>query len=216
MKRFCLLIVLVFPALVAAEASRIIVSSGQRDIVSMTELDPHEIASENLADVVRNIYDTLYDIQKDGSLTESLVERCEVKNLEEDVEYNVTMDIVCKIKKGIYFHDGLELKPDDVVFSILRVKNSRTISANFNFITNVETVAPDSVHFLLSYNADGMENTSAWLFEKFKRVLARFGYIVRADYLLVVLVGHWSILLVLVRFILRIGNCGIPKSPDHK
>ena len=183
MKRFYLLIVLFLPALVlCAEGSRIIVSSGQRDIVSMTELDPHEIAAEHLADVVRNIYDTLYDIQKDGSITESLAERCEVKSVEEDVEYNVTMEIACKIKKGIYFHDGLELKPEDVVFSILRVKNSKTISANFNFITTVDVLPPDSVRFVLSYNADGMENTSAWLFEKFKRVLARFGYIVRADY----------------------------------
>ena len=76
MKRLCLLITFIFPLLVLAQGSRIIVSSGQRDIVSMTELDPHEIAAENLADIVRNIYDTLYDIQRDGSVTESLAERC--------------------------------------------------------------------------------------------------------------------------------------------
>lgn len=182
MKRFCLLITLFFPVLVSAEGSRVIVSSGQRDIVSMTELDPHEIAAENLADVVRNIYDTLYDIQRDGSITEGLVEHCDVKSFNEDVEYNLTMEIICKIKKGIYFHDGLELKPSDVAFSILRAKESKTISSNFNFITTVETIEPNSVRFVLSYNADGMENANAWLFEKFKRVLARFGYIVRADY----------------------------------
>jgi len=182
MKRFCLLIGLVFPVLAAAEGSRIVVSSGQKDIVSMTELDPHEIASEHLADIVRNVYDTLYDIQRDGTVTESLAEHCNVTSFEEDIDYNVTMGIVCKIKSGVYFHDGLELKPEDVVFSILRAKNSRSISANFNFITSVEAVLPDSVHFVLTYNADGMENINAWLFEKFKRVLARFGYIVRADY----------------------------------
>lgn len=182
MKRLCLIFAIAFPALVVAEGKSIIVSSSPKDIITMSELDPHETSNEHLSDITRNIYDTLYDIQKDGSITESLVEHCDVRSFQESIDYNVGMEIVCKIRSGVFFHDGMELVPGDVVFSILRAKNSRTVSSNFSFIKDVQAVSPDSVRFILSYNSEGVDNTAEWLLEKFKRVLARYGYIVRADY----------------------------------
>jgi len=182
MKRSFLIIALIIPSLAVAGVSKITVACGQRDISSMAELDPHELVSENLADIVRNIYDTLYEVKSDGSFTEGLATNCDVRSSQEDVEYNTSMEIVCKIRTGVYFHDGLELTPYDIVFSILRAKNSKTLASPFDFIKDVQVAGTDSVRFILSYKAEGIDDTATWLFEKFKRALARHGYIVRADY----------------------------------
>jgi peptide/nickel transport system substrate-binding protein len=182
MNRFCFILAIVLPSLLVAEGKSVVVSSGQKDIVTMSELDPHEVSNEYLSDIVRNIYDTLYDIQADGSITESLAEHCDVKSFQESVDYNLEMEIICKIRDGVFFHDGVELRPNDVVFSVLRAKNSKTLSSNFSFIKDAQVVPTDSVRFILSYNSGGVDNAAAWLFEKFKRALARYAYIVRADY----------------------------------
>lgn len=180
MKKLCLFIfALSFGVL--ADDNRVIVSSGQQDILSMTELDPHERTSEYLEDITRQIYDTLYTIDKNGNIQESLATSCVVKSFSEDVGANAQMDVVCKIRENIYFHDGLKLTPKDVVFSVSRLKNSSTLSSYLSMIKEV-SLFEDGVKFILKYNVAGIDDPKKWLFERFKRVVARYPYIVRADY----------------------------------
>ncbi|MFH1223090.1 MAG: ABC transporter substrate-binding protein [Pseudomonadota bacterium] len=181
MINFLFIFLLCFGAF-AAEKS-VIVSTGQQDITSMTQLDPHERTPEHLDDINRQIYDTLYEIDESGNVTEGLVSSCHVSSFEEDVESNVEMRVVCKIKKGIYFHDGIELTPRDVVYSILRLKASATLSSYVYIISGVAAMSDgSSVKFTLRYNVKGVQDPQNWLFERFKRMFARYSYIVRADY----------------------------------
>ncbi len=161
---------------------RAVVCTGQKDIVSMWELDPHESLPPHLDDIRKQIYDTLYEADASGNPKESLVEYCNVDSYSEDVETNADMAISCRLRPGIYFHDGNELTPQDVVFSIRRTKSSRTLSAVLDMIKDVQVSGQRDVKFIVKYNVGGIDIPNKWLFERFKRVLARTSYIARRNY----------------------------------
>jgi len=180
-KFYSFMIALFFCAGVFAADNRVVISTGQKDIVSMAELDPHEKISDYLQDITRQIYDTLYEMDENGNVNEGLVDHCDVTSFSEDIDANARMEILCTLKEGIYFHDGVQLRPYDVVFSIMRLKNSATLSSYLNIIRDVYT-SGNGVKFVLRYDVSGLDDPQKWLFERFKRVMARYSYIVRADY----------------------------------
>lgn len=178
---FKLLLVLITPVGLFAQREAV-VCTGQNDIVSMWELDPHEGVPAHLDDIRRQIYDTLYELDPAGNVTEGLVEHCKVDSYSEDVESNAEMSINCRLRSGIFFHDGNELNPHDVVFSIRRIKGSRTLSSEFEMVKDVFISGQKDVKFLLRYNVGGIDMPNKWLFERFKRVMARNSYIGRKKY----------------------------------
>ncbi|MCX6112971.1 MAG: ABC transporter substrate-binding protein [Proteobacteria bacterium] len=161
---------------------RIVVSTGSRDIVSMWQLEPHEKTFPHLDDIRRQIYDTLYEFDEKGNVKESLAESCNISSYNEDIENNVKIIMNCRIRPGVFFHDGVELTSRDVAFSINRLKTSKTLSSYFDIMENC--VAPNnySVTFTLKYKTPDVISPKEWLYERFKRILAKTGYIVRARY----------------------------------
>lgn len=148
----------------------------------MWELDPHEDVPAHLDDIRRQIYDTLYELDVYGEPKESLIESCTVNSYSEDIETNADMIIVCKLRPSIYFHDGTELKPEDVAFSIRRVKTSRTLSASLDMIKDVQIAGQREIRFVIKYNVGGIDIPNKWLFERFKRIMARTSYVARKKY----------------------------------
>ena len=157
----------------------------------MWELDPHEDIPTHLDDIRRQIYDTLYELDVNGEPKESIAEYCSADSYSEDVEANAEMTIVCKIRSGVFFHDGTELIPEDVVFSVNRVKSSRTLSSAVDMIKDVKLAGQKEVTFLVKYNVGGIETPNKWLFERFKRIMARTSYIVRKKHFKDA--GNWAI-----------------------
>ncbi|MEI6079815.1 MAG: ABC transporter substrate-binding protein [bacterium] len=161
---------------------RAVVSAGSKDIVSMWQLEPHEKTFAHLDDIRRQIYDTLFEIDDKGLAKESLAESCTIVSTKEDIENNVNIVLTCKIRTGVFFHDGIELTSKDVEFSINRLKTSKTLSSYYDIMESC--TAPDkyNINFVLKYKAPDVVSTRDWLLERFKRVLATTGYIVRARY----------------------------------
>ena len=159
---------------------RVVVSTGSRDIVSMWQLEPHEKTFPHLDDIRRQIYDTLYDIDGKGELRESLAESCHITSYIEDIENNVKMILSCRIRAGVFFHDGVELTAKDVVFSMNRLKISKTLSSYFNLMEDCVAHDNYNVSFTLKYRTPDVVSPRDWLSERFKRLLASTGYIVRA------------------------------------
>ena len=166
----------------AHPSGRVVVSTGSRDIVSMWQLEPHEKTFPHLDDIRRQIYDTLYDIDEKGNLRESLAESCTITTYIEDIENDVKMIVTCKIRPGVFFHDGVELTAKDVAFSMNRLKRSKTLSSYFNMMQDCVVQDNYNVSFLLKYKTPDVMSPKDWLYERFMRILATTGYVVRARY----------------------------------
>ena len=182
MKKALLLFVCLSFSFYAYAQKKAVVCTGETDITSMWELDPHEDIPAHLDDIRAQIYDTLYEFDKSGEPKESMVESCSVSSYSEDIETNAEMKILCKIRPAIFFHDGTELKSEDIVFSIKRIKTSRTLSATMNMIKDVQIVGQKDVLFTVKYNVGGIDSPNKWLFERFKRILAKHSYVGRKKY----------------------------------
>ncbi len=168
-----------------------IICSGDKDIVSMWELDPHEDIPIHLDDIRRQIYDTLYELDITGEPRESLLEQCLVDSYSEDVTSNAEMQINCKLRPNVFFHDGNPLTTEDIIFSIRRIKSSRTLSSTLDMIKDVRISGQNQIKFIIKYGVAGVDSPNKWLFERFKRILARTSYIVRQKYMEDA--GSWAI-----------------------
>lgn len=103
-------------------------------------LDPHMYNEIPGLTVSRQFYNTLFNREKDGSITPELAESYNYKN---DVELEVVL------KKGVKFHNGEELKADDVVYSFERMRNKPGASIMIEEIKKVEKIDDYKINIVL-------------------------------------------------------------------
>lgn len=98
----------------------------------VTSLDPHQGKETPAVEVTDQIFDTLTNVNLEtGEVEPSIAESWEQTS---DTSYTF------HIRQGIKFHDGSELKAEDVKFSLERAINSAAVSYIVDFIDNVEVV----------------------------------------------------------------------------
>lgn len=102
----------------------------------VTSFDPHIGKETPAVAVTDQIFDTLTTLDEDGEVQPLIAESWEKIS---DTEYEF------KIRKGIKFHDGTEVTPEDVKFSLDRAINSKYVSYIVNFIDKVEVKDDDTV-----------------------------------------------------------------------
>lgn len=100
-----------------------------------TSLDPAGATDMHSANVYNEIFETLLDIDENNKIIPKLAEYTQI----DDVTYEF------KIKKGVKFHNGEELKANDVVFTIKRGIETPVLSSEYGIID------PDSVKALDDY-----------------------------------------------------------------
>lgn len=94
--------------------------------------DPH-ISPPGTQDVIRNfnVFNLLYWYNPDGSALPMLASSC---------ESNATATIwTLKLKSGVTFHDGSALTVDDVIFSLKRIADPKTVAEGRTAIGMIDT-----------------------------------------------------------------------------
>lgn len=102
-------------------------------------LDPVATNDNQSSNVMLQIYEGLVKVDKDGKIQPSLAESYEQID---DVTYQF------KLKKGVKFHNGEELKASDVVFSLKRAIEAPNVTHLF------QTIDIDSVKALDDYTVE--------------------------------------------------------------
>lgn len=101
------------------------------DAISLDPMGSNDNASSK---VNLQIYEGLFDISGEGEVIPLLAESYEV---EDDIKYTF------KLKEGVKFHNGEEMKASDVVFSLKRACNSPNVLHLFNTIDE-DTITAES------------------------------------------------------------------------
>lgn len=109
---------------------------GKKDIIiakeaDATTLDPQAGWDGNSLSVMRQMYNSL--LKLDENLTP-------VPDLAESYEYLSDTEVQFKLKKGVKFHNGEEMKAADVKFSIERAMNSAKVKSFTANIKEIRTV----------------------------------------------------------------------------
>ncbi len=120
----------------SANGKTVVVSIGAKP----KSLDPQLYNSIPDLSVSRQFYNSLLTKESDGSI---------VPELAESYEYKSDKELFVTLKKGIKFHNGAELKADDVVFSFNRMKEKAGASVMLSELDKVEKVDNYSVKFTL-------------------------------------------------------------------
>lgn len=133
--------------------SGMIVSTEPTDIVSSKDsmivvvpadpgsLDPHDSVTQNKHQSTRQIYETLVVYDDNGEL---------IPWLAESWEYVDDCTIDFKIREGVKFHNGDELKASDVVFTLNRLVDDNTVAAmQVNKVDFTKTKATGDYTFTL-------------------------------------------------------------------
>ncbi|MGF6907049.1 ABC transporter substrate-binding protein [Fusobacterium sp. PH5-44] len=110
----------------AAPKDTLIVAQG----ADAKSLDPHATNDQPSSRVNCQIYDRLVEQGNDLTIQGSLAESWEQPD-------NLTT--IFKLRKGVKFHNGEELKSSDVKFTFERMKNSPTVKHIIDSIVSVET-----------------------------------------------------------------------------
>ncbi|WP_293722497.1 ABC transporter substrate-binding protein [uncultured Cetobacterium sp.] len=92
-------------------------------------LDPTMYNEIPSLSIVKQIYNTLFKIDSNGNIVPELVE---------SFEYVTPTELVIKLKKGVKFHNGEELKASDVVFSIKRMTEKPATKVMLDVVQSVE------------------------------------------------------------------------------
>lgn len=103
-------------------------------------LDPtmyNEIPSLSIA---KQIYNTLFQIDENGNV---------VPELAESFEYLTPTELVVKIKKGVKFHNGEELKANDIIFSLNRMLEKPATKVMLDVIEKVEQIDDYTINIRL-------------------------------------------------------------------
>ncbi|MDW7669294.1 MAG: ABC transporter substrate-binding protein [Bacillota bacterium] len=106
-------------------------------------MDPHGTGSLVSMKIVTNIYDTLFKVDPEGNISQQLVENWEES--EDKLTYTF------KLKEGVMFHNGEELKASDAVFSIRRGMESPYAGAIFMSVEGAEEVSEYEFKVNLKY-----------------------------------------------------------------
>lgn len=103
-------------------------------------LDPHMYNEIPGLTVSRQFYNTLFNREKDGSITPELAE---------SYKYNSDTELEVVLKKDVKFHDGTTLTADDVIYSFERMKDKPGASIMIAEIDRVEKVDDLTVKIIL-------------------------------------------------------------------
>lgn len=111
----------------------------------ITDFTPNKLSNYETASILRNINEGLYKIDNQGNLTMGLADSIEVTEIEGYLMY----DIVLKDK--VKFHNGNEIKPEDVQYSFFRYAGlvpevDKTKFDNFKYWVNLLDGAPGSAY----------------------------------------------------------------------
>ncbi|MFR1676684.1 MAG: ABC transporter substrate-binding protein, partial [Fusobacterium sp.] len=132
-----LLISLIFPGCMEkAEEKRVEVPKVEKNLkvafgYKPRSFDPHRHTDSSTLAVTKQIYNNLFALTEDGELVSELVESYEIQ------EDN---SIILNLRKGIYFHDGSELKGKDVENSLKRNMSIPISKVLVEAIEDVETL----------------------------------------------------------------------------
>lgn len=97
-------------------------------------LDPHAVNDVASSNVMTQIYGTLVQLDEKGEIVPMLAESF---TQVDDVTYEF------KLRKGVKFHNGEEMKASDVKFSLTRAANSASVSHIFGDIDTNSFTMPD-------------------------------------------------------------------------
>lgn len=97
-------------------------------------LDPQGSNDNSSSKVLLQIYEGLIDINAEGKVVPLLAESIEAKS---DLDYEI------KLKKGVKFHNGEEMKASDVVFTIKRALESPNVAYLYEAIDGETVKAVD-------------------------------------------------------------------------
>ncbi|MDX8336636.1 ABC transporter substrate-binding protein [Candidatus Cetobacterium colombiensis] len=103
-------------------------------------LDPAMYNEIPSLSIVEQIYNTLFQIDSNGNI---------VPELAESFEYITPTNLVIKIKKGVKFHNGEELKANDVLFSLNRMLQKPATQVMLNTIEKVDVIDDYTVNLKL-------------------------------------------------------------------
>ncbi|MGL5427529.1 MAG: ABC transporter substrate-binding protein, partial [Cetobacterium sp.] len=107
------------------KSKKVIVSLGSKP----KSLDPTMYNEIPSLSIVKQIYNTLFKIDSNGNV---------VPELAESFQYVSPTELVIKLKKGVKFHNGEELKASDVVFSIKRMIEKPATKVMLDVVQSVE------------------------------------------------------------------------------
>lgn len=94
-------------------------------------LDPAMYNEIPSLSIVEQIYNTLFQIDENGKIAPELAE---------SYEYITPTELVIKLKKGVKFHNGDELKASDVIFSLNRMVEKPATKVMLDVIESVESI----------------------------------------------------------------------------
>jgi ABC-type transport system substrate-binding protein len=108
----------------------------------VTSLDPHHINIGSNNNALWNFYDALTHVNAEARLVPGLAESWKATD---------TTTWEFRLRRGVRFHDGSELTPDDVIASIERARASEKAGGQFGAFTKaiveMKVVKPNGVVF---------------------------------------------------------------------
>ena len=116
---------------------------------STNTLDPALTASEVPLDNLRHLYETLVDVSPDGTLENRMAESVEASADAKTWAF--------KIRKGIEFHNGKTMTPDDVLKTMQRHSNEDSQSGALGIMRGISNMKVDGDNFIVELdtgNAD--------------------------------------------------------------
>lgn len=105
-------------------------------------LDPATAFVDSSRSPLAMMFETLVQRDESGELTGALAESWAVN--EDGTEYTFTL------RPGIEFSDGSPITPDDVVYSVNRMRESVTLKSQLKFVSEVEPVGDDQIRVSLA------------------------------------------------------------------
>ena len=130
--------------IVSSEPTGIVSSKDSMIVVVPADpgsLDPHDNVTQNKHQSTRQIYETLVVYDDNGNL---------IPWLAESWEYEDDCTINFKIREGVKFHNGDELKASDVIFTLNRLVKDNTVAAmQVNKVDFSKTLATGDYTFTL-------------------------------------------------------------------
>lgn len=122
-----------------AEAKDSLIIAKQSD---PSGLDPHTVTDEAAIVCIENMYDRLFEYTKTyGEVEKALVDDYTVEG---DTHY------IFKLKQGVKFHSGRELKAEDVVYSLQRIIDQGVRASHFEQIESMKAADDYTVEITLS------------------------------------------------------------------
>lgn len=105
-------------------------------------IDPAYQNNEDIGLVTNFIYDGLFGLDENGEIELELLESFEIID-------DVTVKF--KLKEGLKYSDGSDLKSEDVLFTIKRLQESPVSQSHYNFVDLENSVIEDDLSFTLKF-----------------------------------------------------------------